>query len=134
MKPTTPAQQQRLTVLAGPTAVGKGTVSADLRRRYPEVWLAVSATTRQPRPTEKDGFHYHFVDDAAFDQLIADDELLEWAVVHGKHRYGTLRRPVEERVAQGLPALLEIDLQRAPQAREAMPSPRDVLVPPAYRQ
>jgi len=131
----TPAQQSRLTVLAGPTAVGKGTVSADIRRRYPQVWLAVSATTRKPRPTEKDGLHYHFVDDATFDRLIEDDELLEWAVVHGRHRYGTLRRPVEERVAAGLPALLEIDLQGARQVRQAMPHARFVfLAPPSWEE
>ena len=83
---TTPA---RLTVLAGPTAVGKGTVSADVRARYPQVWLSVSATTRSPRPGEVDGVHYRFVSEAEFDRMVAAGELLEWAVVHGRHRYGT---------------------------------------------
>src|SRR5690625_7883273 len=85
----TPAQQSRLTVLAGPTAVGKGTVSADIRRRYPEVWLSVSATTRKPRPGEVDGVHYHFLSDAEFDRMVAEGEFLEWALVHGRNRYGT---------------------------------------------
>ncbi len=107
----------RLTVLAGPTAVGKGTVSADIRARYPEVWLSVSATTRPPRPGERNGEHYLFVDEATFDAMIAAGELLEWAVVHGRHRYGTPRRAVDEALLAGRPALLEIDLQGARQVR-----------------
>ncbi len=107
----------RLTVLAGPTAVGKGTVSADIRARYPEVWLSVSATTRPPRPGERNGEHYHFVDEGTFDAMIAAGELLEWAVVHGRHRYGTPRRAVDEALLAGRPALLEIDLQGARQVR-----------------
>jgi guanylate kinase len=127
---TTPA---RLTVLAGPTAVGKGTVSADVRARYPRVWLSVSATTRRPRPGEVDGVHYRFVTDAEFDALVADDELLEWAVVHGRNRYGTPRRPVEERLAAGDPVLLEIDLQGALQVKRTMPDARFVfLAPPSW--
>ena len=71
---TTPA---RLTVLAGPTAVGKGTVSADVRARYPDIWLSVSATTRSPRPGEVDGVHYHFVSPDEFDAMAARGDLLE---------------------------------------------------------
>ncbi len=130
-----PAQESRLTVLAGPTAVGKGTVSADLRRRYPQVWLSVSATTRAPRPGEIDGVHYHFVSPEEFDRLVAEGQMLEWAVVHGHNRYGTPRGPVEERIAQGLPALLEIDLQGARQVRESMPNARFVfLAPPSFEE
>lgn len=125
---TTP--RARLTVLAGPTAVGKGTVSADLRARYPQVWLSVSATTRAPRPGEVDGVHYHFVATERFEQMAADGELLEWAVVHGRNRYGTPRRPVEERLAAGEPALLEIDLQGARQVRETMPDAQFVFLAP----
>ena len=129
---TTPA---RLTVLAGPTAVGKGTVSADLRARYPRVWLSVSATTRPPRPGEVDGVHYHFVSPEKFDAMIAVGELLEWAVVHGRNRYGTPRGPVEERLAAGEPALLEIDLQGARQVRATMPEARFVfLAPPSWEE
>jgi guanylate kinase len=129
---TTPA---RLTVLAGPTAVGKGTVSADLRARYPRVWLSVSATTRPPRPGEVDGVHYHFVSPEKFDAMIADGELLEWAVVHGRNRYGTPRGPVEERLAAGEPALLEIDLQGTHQVRATMPEARFVfLAPPSWEE
>ena len=77
MSDTAVPTPSRLTVLAGPTAVGKGTVTAWLREHHPEVWISVSATTRAPRPDEVDGVHYYFVDDATFDQMIADDELLE---------------------------------------------------------
>lgn len=123
----------RLTVLAGPTAVGKGTVSADIRERYPEVWLSVSVTTRPPRPGERDGVHYQFVDEAAFDALVEGGALLEWAVVHGRHRYGTPRAPVERALAEGRPALLEIDLQGARQVRATMPQARFVfLAPPSW--
>ncbi|SNS38838.1 guanylate kinase [Micrococcales bacterium KH10] len=123
----------RLTVLAGPTAVGKGTVSADIRARYPQVWLSVSATTRPPRPGEVDGVHYHFVDGDEFARMVSNQELLEWAVVHGRNWYGTPRAQVEERLAQGIPALLEIDLQGARQVRAAMPDARFVfLAPPSW--
>jgi guanylate kinase len=125
----------RLTVLAGPTAVGKGTVSADVRARYPEVWLSVSATTRSPRPGEVDGVHYHFVGAAEFDRMVAEGELLEWAVVHGRNRYGTPRGPVLERLAAGVPALLEIDLAGARQVRAAMREARFVfLAPPSWEE
>ena len=113
--------------------MGKGTVSADLRVRYPEIWISVSATTRARRPGEVDGVHYHFVDDAAFDRLVAEGRLLEWAQVHGRHRYGTPRTPVEEVLASGRPALLEIDLAGARQVRRAMPEAQFVfLAPPSW--
>jgi guanylate kinase len=125
----------RLTVLAGPTAVGKGTVSADIRARYPEVWLSVSATTRPPRPGERNGEHYHFVDEATFDAMIAAGELLEWAVVHGRHRYGTPRRAVDEALLAGRPALLEIDLQGARQVRASGVDALFVfLAPPSWEE
>ena len=125
----------RLTVLAGPTAVGKGTISAYIRDHYPQVWLSVSATTRPARPGEVDGVHYHFVDEATFDAMVDNDELLEWAVVHGVHRYGTPRRPVEEALAEGRSALLEIDLQGARQVRKAMPDAQFVfLAPPSWEE
>ena len=123
----------RLTVLAGPTAVGKGTVSADIRARYPEVWLSVSATTRGPRPGEEDGVHYLFVGPEEFARMVSEHELLEWAVVHGRNSYGTPRRAVEDRLAAGVPALLEIDLQGARQVRATMPEARFVfLAPPSW--
>jgi guanylate kinase len=122
-------------VLAGPTAVGKGTVAADIRKNHPEVWISVSATTRKPRPGEVHGRHYWFVTEAEFDELVATGQLLEWAVVHKGARYGTPRRPVEEALAAGRPALLEIDLQGARQVRESMPEALFVfLAPPSWEE
>jgi guanylate kinase len=126
---------RRLVVLAGPTAVGKGTVAAVVRERHPEVFLSVSVTTRRPRPGEVDGVHYWFVSDEEFDRLVAGGELLEWAVVHKAARYGTPRRPVEEALAAGRPAMLEIDLQGARQVRQTMPTALFVfLAPPSWEE
>jgi guanylate kinase len=122
----------RLTVLSGPSGVGKGTVVAEVRRRHPEVWVSVSATTRRRRPGEVDGVHYHFVTEAEFDRLIAGDGLLEWAEYAG-NRYGTPVGPVRERLATGRPALLEIELQGARQVRARDPDAQLVfLAPPSW--
>lgn len=123
----------RLVVLAGPTAVGKGTVSTYIRENYPDVLLSVSATTRKPRPGEIDGVHYYFVSDEEFDGLIENDELLEWAQVHNSYRYGTPRAPIDAALADGKRVLLEIDLQGARLVRESMPEARLVfLLPPTW--
>jgi guanylate kinase len=119
-------------VLSGPSGVGKSTVVAGLRRECPEIWLSVSATTRPPRPGEVDGREYHFVSDAEFDAMLADGQFLEWARFTG-NRYGTPRAPVEERLAAGVPALLEIDLAGARQVRRAAPDALLVfLSPPSW--
>jgi guanylate kinase len=129
---TTPS---KLVVLAGPTAVGKGTVSAYIRENHPEVHLSVSATTRAPRPGEIDGVHYYFVSDAEFDRMIADHEFLEWAVVHNSYRYGTPRPPIDAALALGRRVLLEIDLQGARRVREQMPDAVLVfLLPPTWEE
>ncbi|GAA3716172.1 guanylate kinase [Microlunatus aurantiacus] len=129
----TGSRSPRLTVVSGPTAVGKGTVVAALRRAHPEIFVSVSATTRAPRPGEVDGDHYLFVSEAEFDRLIADDELLEWAVVHGRHRYGTPRGPVLAAIEAGREAVLEIDLQGARQVRQRWPDAYLVfLAPPSW--
>lgn len=124
---------RRLVVLAGPTAVGKGTLSAYIREHFPEVWLSVSATTRAPRPGEREGVHYHYVDEAEFARMERDGELLESAVVHGRNHYGTPRGPVEEALRDNKLALLEIDLQGARQVRATMPEALFVfLAPPSW--
>jgi guanylate kinase len=125
--------RSRLLVLAGPTAVGKGTVAAAVKQNHPEILLSVSATTRPPRPGEVDGEHYYFVDDAAFDRMIAGGELLEHATVHNKYRYGTPRMPIERALEQGRTVLLEIDLQGARQVRTADASATLIfLLPPSW--
>lgn len=125
----------RLVVLAGPTAVGKGTVSTYIRDNFPSVLLSVSATTRAPRPGEVEGKHYFFVDQAEFDRLIAEDLLLEWATVHNRNRYGTPRGPVEAALEAGDSVLLEIDIQGARQVKQAMPDAVLVfLLPPSWEE
>jgi len=124
-----------LLVLAGPTAVGKGTVAGYIRENYPDVLLSVSATTRQPRPGEVEGVSYYFVDDVEFDRMIAAEELLEWATVHNAYRYGTPRTPVEQAIAAGNSVLLEIDLQGARSVKQAMPEAKLVfLLPPSWEE
>jgi len=130
-----PPEPSRLVVLAGPTAVGKGTVSTYIREKFPDVHLSVSATTRTPRPGEVEGVNYYFVDNASFDRLVAEGEMLEWAVVHNAHRYGTPRRPVEEALGAGRSVLLEIDIQGARQVKAAMPDAVLVfLLPPTWEE
>lgn len=125
--------KSRLVVLAGPTAVGKGTVSSYIRENYPDVHLSISATTRKPRPGEVDGVHYYFVDDGEFDRMIRDRELLEWAIVHNSYRYGTPRPPIDAALDKGRSVLLEIDLQGARQVRAVMPEAVLVfLLPPTW--
>lgn len=125
----------KLLVLAGPTAVGKGTVAKHIIEHNPQVVLSVSATTRAPRPGEVDGVSYFFLTDAEFDELIETDQMLEFAVVHGKHRYGTPRQPVEAALAEGKAVLLEIDIQGARQVKQRMPQATSVfLAPPSWEE
>ncbi len=124
----------RLIVLSGPSGVGKSTVVRELRQRNPQVWLSVSVTTRPPRLGETEGVEYFFTSDAEFDRMVAAGELLEWAGFSG-NRYGTPRRPVEERLHAGVPVLLEIDLQGARQVRASMPESFQVfLTPPSWEE
>ena len=123
----------RVVVVAGPTAVGKGTVTRRLLEKYPEVYLSVSATTRDPRPGEVDGIHYFFWSPERFDDAVKDGDMLEWALVHGRNRYGTPRSAVEAARAEGRAVILEIDLEGARQVRSSMPDARFVfLAPPSW--
>ncbi|MFG2605443.1 guanylate kinase [Streptomyces sp. NPDC048514] len=132
--PEPPDARPRLTVLSGPSGVGKSTVVAHMRKEHAEVWLSVSATTRKPRPGEQHGVHYFFVTDDEMDKLIANGELLEWAEFAG-NRYGTPRAAVLERLENGEPVLLEIDLQGARQVRESMSDAQLVfLAPPSWEE
>jgi guanylate kinase len=128
------ARVSRLTVLSGPSGVGKGTVVARVRSGYPGIWVSVSCTTRAPRPGERDGVEYFFLTREQFRALAAAGDLLEWAEFAG-NLYGTPREPVERRLADGQHTMLEIDLQGARQVRAAMPDARLVfLAPPSWAE
>jgi guanylate kinase len=116
-------------VITGPSGVGKGTLIRTLRERRPELELAVSATTRAPRPGEEDGVDYHFLSDADFDRRVEAGEFVEHARYSGR-RYGTLRSELERRLADGRPVVLEIEVQGARQVRSAMPEAVQVFIAP----
>ena len=120
----------RLTVIAGPTAVGKGTVIRHILENYPAVHLSVSATTRAPRPGEEDGVAYHFLTMQQFDEMIASGQMLEYAVVHGTNKYGTPRGPVQAALEAGEQLILEIDIQGARQVKQAMPEANLIFIAP----
>lgn len=119
----------RLTVLSGPSGVGKGTVVSAIRGTEADIWISVSCTTRRPRPGETDGVEYFFRTQDEFVSMVDAGDMLEWAQFAG-NLYGTPRVPVEERLAAGVPVLLEIDLQGARQVRSAMPDARLVFLAP----
>jgi guanylate kinase len=119
----------RLFVITGPSGVGKGTLIRRLLERVPGLELSTSATTRPPRPGERDGVDYHFVPEEEFDRLARDGQLLEHATYAGR-RYGTPRSEVEPRLAEGTSVVLEIEVQGARQVREAMPDAVQVFIAP----
>jgi guanylate kinase len=121
-----------LTVLSGPSGVGKSTVVQAIRRHCPHIWLSVSVTTRKPRPGEAHGREYLFIDETEFEEMVASGQLLEWARFAGNY-YGTPRGPVAERISAGLPGLLEVDVVGARQVRAAVPDALLVfLAPPSW--
>ena len=123
----------RVIVITGPSGVGKGTLIGELRQRMPGLVLAVSATTRDPRPGESDGVDYHFLAPEEFDRRVAADEFVEHANYSGR-RYGTLRAELERGIATGAAVILEIELQGARQVREAMPDAVAVFIAPPDEQ
>jgi guanylate kinase len=128
------AAAPRLLVLSGPSGVGKSTLLQYLRTHDPELWLSVSATTRFPRPGERHGSEYYFVDRTEFEQMIADGDLLEWAEFAG-NLYGTPRLPVEDKLAAGQSVLLELELSGARQVRKTMPDAMLIfLKPPSWEE
>lgn len=129
-----PPSSGRLTVITGPSGVGKGTLVDGLLQRHPALWLSVSATTRAPRPGEIDGQNYFFLTRSDFEAQVAGGGFLEWAAFAG-HLYGTPRSPVEAQLAEGRPVLLEIELEGARQVRRTFPAAFQVLIkPPSFEE
>lgn len=128
------AHSGRLSVITGPSGVGKGTLVQRLLERNPQIWLSMSATTRAPRDGEIDGLSYQFLSRDRFQRLIRDGGLLEWAEFAG-NCYGTPKEPVESRLAQGCPVLLEIELEGARQVRRSCPEGFQIfLAPPSFEE
>ncbi|MFM7548160.1 MAG: guanylate kinase [Cyanobacteriota bacterium] len=124
--------QARLTVITGPSGVGKGTLVSRLLARHPSLWLSVSATTRAPRSGEVDGQSYFFLSREAFERQVGEGGFLEWAEFAG-NLYGTPRGPVEEHLAAGRPVLLEIELEGARQVRQSFPAAVQLFIkPPSF--
>lgn len=125
----------RAFVVVGPSGVGKGTVLKQVLAHAPECWLSVSATTRAPRPGEREGVDYFFVSDERFSELVETGQMLEWAWVHGVNRYGTPREPVDDAAARGRIPVLELDLAGARQVRRSMPEAMQIFIaPPAWEE
>jgi guanylate kinase len=119
-----------LLVLAGPSGVGKGTIVSFITSRYSEFVVSISATTRPQRRDEREGEHYFFLSERAFAQLVDGGELLEWALVHGKHFYGTPLGPVDDILDSGRHVILEIDVQGAKQVRRKVKRSMSVFIAP----
>ncbi len=119
----------RVFVITGPSGVGKGTLIRGLMERVPKLELSVSATTRAPRPGERDGVDYHFLTREEFNGKVKRGEFVEHADYAGRS-YGTLRSELEARVKAGVPVVLEIEVQGARQVREAMPEALQVFIAP----
>ncbi len=123
----------RVFVITGPSGVGKGTLIRELRGRLPELALSISATTRPPRPGERDGVDYHFLSEERFEELVQAGEFLEHATYSG-NRYGTLRSELEAQLTRAEPVVLEIEVQGARQVRGAMPDALAVFIAPPSLQ
>jgi guanylate kinase len=128
-------ESAKLVVLSGPSAVGKGTLAKFIIDNNSDFILSISATTRPPRTGEVDGVSYLFVSEAVFSEMAESNELLEWATVHGAHRYGTPKYPVLEALSLGQNVVLEIDVQGAFQVKRSFPNAVLVFVnPPSFEE
>lgn len=115
------AMKGKFFLVLGPSGSGKGTVIRYLKEHFPDFVFPTSCTTRAPRPGEREGDIYHFVDTSEFERRIADGEFLEWAVVHGDNYYGTLKRPIMDALAAGKTVIREVDMQGVQSIRDLLP-------------
>lgn len=123
-----------IAVISGPSGVGKGTICTYLAEKYDDFFLSVSATSRQPRPNEVDGVHYHFKTPEQFKEMIANDEFLEYAGYVDKF-YGTPKAPCYEHVEKGINAILEIEVQGGMMVKEKEPDTVMIfIVPPSMEE
>ncbi len=124
----------RLYILSGPAGVGKGTVLRRVFEKLDNIVYSVSCTTRAPRPGERDGVNYIFMDEPSFKKMVGEGRFIEWANVHG-HFYGTRKDIVEETLRQGKDVLLEIDVQGASQVKGKMPEAVMIFIqPPSFEE
>ena len=122
---------KKLIIITGPSGVGKGTVVKELLDRNKDIWLSISATTRNPRIGEKDGENYYFISDEKFKDMIDKKEFLEWAQFAGNY-YGTPLSTVNEKIEKGFIVLLEIEVEGAKQIKEKFPESLSIfLLPPS---
>lgn len=121
-----------LFIVAAPSGAGKSSIVNACLARDPGISLSISFTSRPPRPGERQGEHYHFVDDARFQRMIDAGDFFEYARVHGDWK-GTARQSVEPQLAAGRDVLLEIDWQGARQVRAAVPDAVGVFILPPSR-
>jgi len=119
----------RLIVVTGPSGVGKGTLVRLLLQKHPQLYLSISTTTRQPRPSEVEGQHYYFVSQDTFKEMVSANDLLEWAEYAGNY-YGTPRKPVDQHIQRGESVLLEIELEGARQIQQTFPTALRIFILP----
>jgi guanylate kinase len=125
--------QGRVIVMTGPSGVGKGTLLRSLLQKHPDLHLSISATTRQPRPNEREGEHYYFVSQAQFQEMVQQGQLLEWAQFAGNY-YGTPRQPIVDQLEKGKLVILEIELEGARQVRQTFPGALQIFILPPSLQ
>ena len=125
---------KKLIIITGPSGVGKGTVVKDLLDRNKDIWLSISATTRNPRVGENDGLNYYFISEERFKDMIDKKEFLEWAQFAGNY-YGTPLSTVNEKIEKGFIVLLEIEVEGAKQIKEKFPESLSIfLLPPSKEE
>ncbi len=119
----------RLFILSGPSGCGKSTVLREVFQRRDRLYFSVSATTREPRPGERDGIDYYFLTREVFDQMVRDGELLEHAE-YVRNCYGTPARPIMDKLEEGIDVVLDIDVQGARQVKAKLPEAVSVFISP----